>query len=89
MDQGAPTPRLTQHMTMGSLEPAAQCSCSCMYSRPFALVAVKTRAPTVEAEMQTVMAECSLSTRTYSARSWPLSTYRESISASCDWGVIG
>ena len=69
MDQGAPTPRLTQHMTMGSRDPAAQWSCSCMYSRPFALVAVKTRAPTVEAEMQTVMAECSLSTRTYSARS--------------------
>ncbi len=49
----------------------------------------KDPAPTVEAEMQTVRAVCSPSTRTYSAFNSPLSMYWDIISASCDWGVIG
>ncbi len=68
--------RLAQHMTIGSRAPAAHQICSFMYARPLALVAVKTRAPTEAAAMQTVRALCSLSTRTNSAWSSPSSTQR-------------
>ena len=60
-----------------------------MYSRPWEEVEVKTRAPTVEAEMQTVMTECSLSTRTYSALSSPRSTQFAIVSVTEVEGVIG
>ncbi|OQC72497.1 MAG: hypothetical protein BWX45_00895 [Deltaproteobacteria bacterium ADurb.Bin002] len=80
--QGAPTARLTTHMTIGSLAPDAHCTCSCMYSSPLALVAVKVRAPAEDAAMQTASAECSLSTGIYSAFISPDSTYSESFSVS-------
>ncbi len=50
---------------------------------------MKTRAPTVEAETQTVMTECSLSTRTYSALSSPRSTQLAIVSVTEVEGVIG
>jgi len=53
------------------------------------LVAVKTRAPTVDEAMQTVSAECSDSTATNSQASSPSSTHFESCSTTGDWGVIG
>ena len=89
MDQGAPTPRFTQASTIGRREPAAQWSCSHMYKRPWEEVEVKVRAPTVDAATQTVMTECSLSTRTYSAFSSPRSTHCEIVSVTGVEGVIG
>jgi hypothetical protein len=76
-------------MTMGSRAPAAHQTCSFMYARPLELVAVKTRAPTVDAAMQTVRAECSDSTATNSHASSPLSTQCEICSTTGDCGVIG
>jgi len=89
MHQGAPTARFTTHMTMGRRAPAAHWICSCIYSRPLALVAVKARAPAEPAAMQAAKAECSLSTGMYWARSSPDSTNSESFSVSGVWGVMG
>ncbi len=86
---GAAIARFATHITMGSRAPAAHQTCSVMYASPLALVAVKTRAPTVEALMQTVSAECSDSTVTNSAGSSPDSTHAESCSTTGDCGVIG
>ena len=49
-------------------------------------MAVKTRAPTEAAAMQTVRALCSLSTRTNSALSSPSSTHLLRVSTTGDWG---
>ena len=53
------------------------------------LVEVKVRAPTSSEPQAVIIAECSLSTATYSAFSSPLSTNAESISVRGVWGVIG
>lgn len=50
---------------------------------------MNTRAPTVEAVMQTVRAECSDSTLTNSAASSPLDTHSLRASTTGDCGVIG
>jgi len=55
-----------------------------MYARPLELVAVKVRAPTVEAPMHTESAECSDSTATNSAGNSPDSTHAESCSTTGD-----
>src|SRR5450759_3301579 len=87
--QGAASARLAMHITSGSRAPAAHHTCSVMYASPLALVAVNVRAPTVDAAMHTVSAECSLSTVTNSAGSSPDSTQADSCSTTGDCGVIG
>ena len=60
-----------------------------MRARPWALVAVKVRAPAAAAPCTTLMAECSLSTCTRSESSSPLCTISERCSTTEDCGVMG
>ena len=60
-----------------------------MYSKPWLDVAVNVRAPVADAPMAHDRAECSLSTCTYSAASWPSSTISERRSTTTVCGVMG
>ena len=74
---------------MGARIPEAQCSSSCMRSRPWPEVALYVRAPSAAALTQVCSALCSDSTRTYCARSDPSATNSASFSTIVVWGVMG
>ena len=86
---GADSARLALAMTIGRRMPAAMCSSSHMYARPWLDVAVMTRAPAAEAPTHALIAECSDSTVTYSVWTRPLATNFANSSTMVVWGVIG
>ncbi len=86
---GAPSERFTRPKTIGARKAAAIGNISCISAMPFAEEAVITRPPEIEAPTQAEMAECSLSTATYSESTLPLATKSaKRIGISVD-GVIG
>ena len=89
MFQPGPSERFTFAITMGRRAPAAQLVISCMYNRPWALVAVNVRTPVMLAPIQAAIAECSLSTGIYRLFIWPLVTKSAIVSTISVCGVIG
>ena len=86
---GAPSERLTRPKTIGARNDAAIGKISCISATPFADEAVMTRAPEMEAPTQADIAECSLSTATYSESTLPFATKSaKRIGISVD-GVMG
>jgi len=86
---GADSARLALAMTIGRRMPDAMWSSSHMSARPCDEVAVITRAPAADAPMQALIAECSLSTVTYSQSVLPLATKPANSSTMVVCGVIG
>ena len=89
MLMGAEMVRLTLAMTMGRRMPAAMGSSSYMSARPCEEVAVTAREPAADAPMVALMAECSLSTLTYSVCTRPSATNLSNSSTMMVWGVMG
>ncbi len=89
MLMGALSARLATVMTMGRRMAEAMKTISCMSASPCEEVAVKVRAPVAAVPQQTDMAECSLSTGTKAASSFPSATSSLRCSTMWVWGVMG
>ena len=86
---GAPRLLFTRPKTIGARNAAAIGKISCIRATPFALEAVITLAPDTEAPTHAVIAECSLSTATYSESTWPFATNSANFTGISVEGVIG
>ncbi len=89
MFTGAPRLLFTSPKTIGARNAAAIGKISCISATPLALEAVMTLAPDIDAPTHAVIAECSLSTATYSESTLPLGTNSANFTGISVEGVIG